>query len=1014
MSSFERGFFASLFSGAFAGLAVDLALYPLDTLKTRLQSSAGLMSTGGFKSMYAGLPSIAVGSAPGSALFFLTYEYVKGASSGWVPNRSASHVLAACCGELVACLVRVPTEVIKQRAQAMATVSVGKVAASILASSGPAGLYRGFLATVAREIPFSCIQFPLWESLKGHWSRVQKKPIKSWQSATCGSLAGAIAGALTTPLDMAKTRVMLSNKVQGQSDGVISVLADAWRHHGFASLFAGVVPRVLWLAIGGFVFLGSYEIASVLFSRSSQFSNLPACVVKSRRIAYLLRLMNLCVDHFTACSFFPMDKTHCLFNALLTTVRRQKVAVHSLMRSPRRIVKGVKQTDNYIIHRPAEANKRKSRLYRAQYLESDVAKTKPPPTDVAKVAPMKSEGGIKWRNLHPETDKQVIDVMRSLASGRRNTSRDEILLEGKRLIQEAISCGVEIRNLIFCDPKVLYNFPVSPNMDLLRISSHRMNAWSLLDTPPGIMAIAGKPSLKAISQAQTAETIPLIVVCDGIKDPSNMGSLIRSLALAGCRAMYTLAGCCDPWQVKVLRAGSGGHFYLPVYERLHLEDIRSYLPSEFTLLLADAHSTNASSVSNDTDSEISVVHWSSAIRMSSEVPVVLFIGSESSGLSKATVRLAVELKGSRLHIPMAQKGMCLNSSVAAAVMAFEIRRQFLQNSKVNLRMVDKTLRNQWQAVLPDMYCRVELPLREFYFFRTAENRIVSTCVLLCAEIFPWDQFKHLKRVRTVAETTCKHFDILLWPSNQLGDLQLSKFSEQMRSACNTINISLEETLLLKTFVPAEEPLTRAQYRWAASVWPVAFHENKRIASLIELTLFSNADKEAIEKYMSLAIQTAKIVNQKMEAVGCVIVEPKSGVVLATAHNGMMSSNPLKHAVIAAIDIVAQFHGASPLFDHLPGFSIAAADSIPIERRRHFYLCTGFDCYVTREPCPMCAVALLHSRIRRVFYGHCTENGAFGSKALLHQLDAVNHRFDVFRGVMEAECKMLNEPKQNKD
>ncbi|CDW61320.1 dCMP cyt deam 1 domain containing protein [Trichuris trichiura] len=149
----------------------------------------------------------------------------------------------------------------------------------------------------------------------------------------------------------------------------------------------------------------------------------------------------------------------------------------------------------------------------------------------------------------------------------------------------------------------------------------------------------------------------------------------------------------------------------------------------------------------------------------------------------------------------------------------------------------------------------------------------------------------------------------------------------------------------------------------------------------------------------------------MEAVGCVIVEPKSGVVLAASHNGMTSSNRLKHAVIAAIDIVAQFHGALPLFDLPPGFSIAPAESLPLERRRHFYLCTGFDCYVTREPCPMCAVALLHSRIRRVFYGHCTENGAFGSKALLHQLDAVNHRFDVFRGIMEAECRMLNESKR---
>ncbi|CDW57758.1 S adenosylmethionine mitochondrial carrier [Trichuris trichiura] len=440
MSSAERGFFASLFSGAFAGLTVDLALYPLDTLKTRLQSSAGLMSSGGFKSLYAGLPSIAIGSAPGSALFFLTYEFVKGASSGWVPSHSGSHMLAACCGEFVACLVRVPTEVIKQRSQAKPAASVGKVAASILASSGPAGLYRGFVATVSREIPFSCIQFPLWESLKGHWSQVQKKPLKSWQSATCGSLAGAIAGALTTPLDMAKTRVMLSNKIQGQSNGVISVLVDAWRHQGFASLFAGVVPRVLWLTIGGFVFLGSYDFANSLLFPSSKVSFYDAYIGEAR----IYKLHSALERWLRADHLLPERPT--TFDDAVDEAKK--------LEEKRKNWKGVKQTDNYIIHRPAEANKRKGRLYRAQYLESDVAKAKAPPADInnpSKFAPAKSEGGIKWRNLHPETDKQVIDVIRSLTDRRRNSNRDEILLEGKRLIQDAISCGVDVRNLIFCE-----------------------------------------------------------------------------------------------------------------------------------------------------------------------------------------------------------------------------------------------------------------------------------------------------------------------------------------------------------------------------------------------------------------------------------------------------------------------------------------------------------------------------------------------------------------------------------
>ena len=69
--------FISLTAGAFAGLCVDLSLFPLDTIKTRLQSGIGFKLSGGFRSLYAGVPSVIVGSAPSSALFFWSYETAK-------------------------------------------------------------------------------------------------------------------------------------------------------------------------------------------------------------------------------------------------------------------------------------------------------------------------------------------------------------------------------------------------------------------------------------------------------------------------------------------------------------------------------------------------------------------------------------------------------------------------------------------------------------------------------------------------------------------------------------------------------------------------------------------------------------------------------------------------------------------------------------------------------------------------------------------------------------------------
>ncbi|CAH3150231.1 unnamed protein product [Porites lobata] len=73
-----------------------------------------------------------------------------------------------------------------------------------------------------------------------------------------------------------------------------------------------------------------------------------------------------------------------------------------------------------------------------------------------------------------------------------------------------------------------------------------------------------------------------------------------------------------------------------------------------------------------------------------------------------------------------------------------------------------------------------------------------------------------------------------------------------------------------------------------------------------------------------------------------------------------------------------------------------------------YLCTGYDLYVTREPCVMCAMALVHSRIRRVFYG-CSDNvlGALGSRYKIHTQTGLNHHFEVFSGLLEEECRQMD-------
>ncbi|XP_074140254.1 mitochondrial S-adenosylmethionine carrier protein isoform X3 [Sminthopsis crassicaudata] len=149
----QPGFGASLLAGGVAGVSVDLILFPLDTIKTRLQSPQGFTKAGGFRGIYAGVPSAAIGSFPNAAAFFITYEYTKfllrsDSSSYLVP---VTHMLAASAGEVVACLIRVPSEVVKQRAQVSAASGTFHIFSNILYQEGIQGLYRGYKSTVLRE-----------------------------------------------------------------------------------------------------------------------------------------------------------------------------------------------------------------------------------------------------------------------------------------------------------------------------------------------------------------------------------------------------------------------------------------------------------------------------------------------------------------------------------------------------------------------------------------------------------------------------------------------------------------------------------------------------------------------------------------------------------------------------------------------------------------------------------------------------------------------------------------------
>jgi solute carrier family 25 S-adenosylmethionine transporter 26 len=254
-------------SGAVAGCAVEAAFYPLDTIKTRLQARRHGERVALFRGLYRGVGGNLLGVAPASAVFFAAYEPMKralgagGDAGGGEGGGVRAHLTAGATAGLASSLIRVPTEVIKTRRQ------VGTSAASslrgILAAHGVMGLFAGYWSFLLRDLPFDAIEFAGYESLKQAWgSFADKEDVNGAEAAALGAIAGAFTGAVTTPLDVVKTRLMTS---PDSYTGVVQCVRKTIAEEGAMALLKGVEPRVMWIGLGGGCFFSVLETARGIF-----------------------------------------------------------------------------------------------------------------------------------------------------------------------------------------------------------------------------------------------------------------------------------------------------------------------------------------------------------------------------------------------------------------------------------------------------------------------------------------------------------------------------------------------------------------------------------------------------------------------------------------------------------------------------------------------------------------------------------------------------------------------------
>lgn len=179
----------------------------------------------------------------------MSYEGTKKLLKPICPNDSVSQMTAASVGEVVACFVRVPVEVVKQRTQARSGTSLSNLISTVK-YEGFRGLYRGYATTVAREIPFSLIQFPLWEYLKIKVNGNSPTPIEPWKATLCGAFAGGTSAFITTPLDVAKTRVILAEKNSHMSTvNINQALQSIFKQNGLKGLVHIVMSMPVLIVI---------------------------------------------------------------------------------------------------------------------------------------------------------------------------------------------------------------------------------------------------------------------------------------------------------------------------------------------------------------------------------------------------------------------------------------------------------------------------------------------------------------------------------------------------------------------------------------------------------------------------------------------------------------------------------------------------------------------------------------------------------------------------------------------
>ncbi|KAL9651250.1 hypothetical protein ABK040_006251 [Willaertia magna] len=316
-------------SGSLSAIIADTSLQPLDTIKTRQQYLPNINSSfitidtmikdnkinqnelqqvmkdfkykntfnafttilrkEGIQGLYKGWTATMFGTVPAGAIYFGGYEYIKKKLLPYFDKDNSSFVfmIAGSSAELLSSAIFIPCEVIKCRYQtsslkeSLKNTNVIKSMLEIIQKEGVKGLYSGYSASIARDVPYSALQFFLYEVLKKkviYWNHNTKNQnisknihdemnnINFLQTIVIGGIAGGTAAIFTNPMDVLKTRLQANNSVNTYGNKKMVPLArDLIKYEGYKCFYAGALPRVIWVTSYTAIIFACFEkIAQVL------------------------------------------------------------------------------------------------------------------------------------------------------------------------------------------------------------------------------------------------------------------------------------------------------------------------------------------------------------------------------------------------------------------------------------------------------------------------------------------------------------------------------------------------------------------------------------------------------------------------------------------------------------------------------------------------------------------------------------------------------------------------------